>query len=151
MTGHVVSNRVTNRGAAISVTSPASLLIILWTLTYLSVYDVCTWYAKGSAPRVLLNICILSRRRSKTSQAQLVRAVEIACALYVKRITCLHRSTALACVLRRYGFEATVVVGFRQPPFQSHAWVEIDEAVVGDHATYRRHFQVIDVMPARKA
>ncbi len=126
-----------------------SWAVVLRSLCYLAFYDLATWIRRGSGPQVLLRLARLAERRSAMSQDSLVRSVEIGCALYVRRATCLHRSSVLSGVLRRHGVPASIVVGFRQPPFQSHAWVEVDDHVVGDHPAYKRRFQVMDVMPAR--
>jgi hypothetical protein len=63
---------------------------------------------------------------------KLCRAVDYACVLYVKRVLCLQRSSATTLLLRRYGWEAEMVIGAQLMPFKSHAWVEIEGFVVND-------------------
>jgi hypothetical protein len=45
---------------------------------------------------------------------------------------CLQRSAATTLLLRRYGKKAEMVIGVQFLRFKSHAWVEIDGAVVND-------------------
>jgi len=63
---------------------------------------------------------------------QICRAVDLAAALYFKQSLCLQRSAAAACLLKRFGFPAEMVVGVQQVPFLAHAWVELDGRVVND-------------------
>jgi hypothetical protein len=62
----------------------------------------------------------------------LCQAVDIACICYWKPVLCLQRSTATACLLRKNGVSATLVLGAQQMPFKAHAWVEVDGRVVND-------------------
>lgn len=57
---------------------------------------------------------------------------------YWKRVQCLQRSVAMARVLRAYGVEAEVVVGYRLAPFLAHAWVEAGGRVIHDSAAFPR-------------
>jgi Transglutaminase-like superfamily len=59
-------------------------------------------------------------------------AVDMACIWYWKRTPCLQRSAATACLLRRYGVPAQLVIGVQHLPFRAHAWVEVDSHVVND-------------------
>lgn len=59
-------------------------------------------------------------------------AVDLACIWYWKEVLCLQRSAATACLLKRYGFPAQMVLGVQQIPFRAHAWVEVDGRVVND-------------------
>ena len=64
--------------------------------------------------------------------AQVCAAVERACVWYSKQALCLQRSAVTACLLRRAGVPARLVIGARPMPFLAHAWVEVDGAVVND-------------------
>jgi hypothetical protein len=57
-----------------------------------------------------------------------------------KSNSCLPRAAALTWILRRYGYAARMAVGYRPSPFDAHAWVELDDRVIGDHPGYRRRF-----------
>lgn len=77
----------------------------------------------------------------KLSYEELCRAVDLACVFYVKRVLCLQRSAATTLLLRRYGWCAEMVIGAQILPFKSHAWVEVNDAIVNDkpylHDIYR--------------
>jgi len=59
-------------------------------------------------------------------------AIDRAAALYVRSLECIPRSAATACLLRRAGVPAVVVIGCRMLPLSGHAWVEVDGRVVND-------------------
>lgn len=73
-----------------------------------------------------------------------VWAVDEACVWYVKRAACLQRSAVATWLLRRHGWPAALVIGYRPLPFESHAWVELDGRVVNDRPQYPRVFTVLD-------
>src|SRR5260370_3903772 len=76
---------------------------------------------------------VREQNRSKTpSTEDVIWAVDEACVWYVKRVACLQRSAVATWLLRRYGFRAELVIGYRPLPFESHAWVEVDGHVVND-------------------
>lgn len=66
------------------------------------------------------------------SKEGLCRAIDLACVFYPKRVLCLQRSAATAMLLRRHGWNTEMVIGAQVLPFQAHAWVEVDGAVVND-------------------
>jgi hypothetical protein len=85
------------------------------------------------------------RPRSRIdSPADIVWAVDEACVWYVKRAACLQRSAVATCLLRRSGHAATLVVGCRAVPFESHAWVEVGGLVVNDRPEYQTCFRVLE-------
>jgi hypothetical protein len=75
------------------------------------------------------------------SSADLCHAVDLACVFYFRQVMCLQRSAATTLLLRRHGWEGEMVIGAQLLPFKSHAWVEINGAVVNDkpymHDIYR--------------
>ncbi len=73
-----------------------------------------------------------------------VWAIDEACVWYVKRVPCLQRSAVTACLLRRHGVSADLVIGYRRIPFESHAWVEVDGRIVNDRTQYQKFFMVIE-------
>lgn len=75
---------------------------------------------------------------------RLCRAIDLACALYFKRVLCLQRAAATTILLRRNGAKAELVIGAQLIPFRSHAWVEIDRAVVNDKPYLPQVFQLLD-------
>jgi hypothetical protein len=68
----------------------------------------------------------------RVSSERIARAVDLASVFYFKRVLCLQRSAATTLVLRWHGWNAEMVIGAKMMPFKSHAWVEIDGAVVND-------------------
>lgn len=72
------------------------------------------------------------RPRNTLSCAEICHAVDLAAVLYFRRVLCLQRSAATACLLKKYGFPAQLVIGVQQLPFAAHAWVELDGIVVND-------------------
>jgi len=71
-------------------------------------------------------------------------AVDMACIWYWKEALCLQRSAATACLLKRHGVPAQLVIGTQQMPFKAHAWVEVDGRVVNDKPYMREMYAVLD-------
>jgi hypothetical protein len=75
---------------------------------------------------------------------QICSAVDMACIWYWKKVLCLQRSAATACLLKRYGVPAQMTIGAQQIPFKAHAWVEVDGRVVNDKPYIREMYAVLD-------
>lgn len=71
-------------------------------------------------------------------------AVDMACIWYCKQVLCLQRSAATACLLKRYGVPAQMIIGAQQMPFKAHAWVEVNGCVVNDKPYMREMYGVLD-------
>lgn len=71
-------------------------------------------------------------------------AMDMACVWYWKEALCLQRSAATACLLKRYGIPAQLVIGAQQMPFKAHAWVEVDGRVVNDKPYVPEIYAVLD-------
>jgi transglutaminase superfamily protein len=71
-------------------------------------------------------------RRGCVTPERISQAVDLAAALYFKPVLCLQRSAAAACLLKRQGYPAEMVIGVQQLPFVAHAWVELNGMVLGD-------------------
>jgi len=71
-------------------------------------------------------------------------AVDVACIWYWKEVPCLQRAAATACLLKRCGVAARLIIGAQQIPFKAHAWVEVDGRVVNDKAYMREIYAVLD-------
>jgi hypothetical protein len=74
----------------------------------------------------------------------LCSAVDLACVFYFKRVLCLQRSAATVLLLRRYAWNAELVIGTQLIPFQSHAWVEMEGAIVNDKPYLLDIYQVLE-------
>jgi Transglutaminase-like superfamily len=75
---------------------------------------------------------------------QICSAVDMACIWYWKEVLCLQRSAATACLLKRYGIPAQLVIGAQQMPFKAHAWVEVRGRVVNDKPYVPEIYAVLD-------
>jgi len=71
-------------------------------------------------------------------------AMDMACIWYWKEALCLQRSSATACLLKRYGIPAQLVIGAQQMPFKAHAWVEVEGRVVNDKPYMPEIYAVLD-------
>jgi hypothetical protein len=71
-------------------------------------------------------------------------AVDLACIWYWKKVLCLQRSAATACLLKRHGVPAQMVIGAQQIPFKAHAWVEVNGRVVNDKPYTPEMYAVLD-------
>jgi len=86
------------------------------------------------------------RRQAPTLDAieQICSAIDRACIWYWKEALCLQRSAATACLLKKYGVPAQMVIGAQQMPFKAHAWVEVDGRVVNDKPYTTEMYAVLD-------
>ena len=71
-------------------------------------------------------------------------AIDMACIWYWKEALCLQRSAATACLLKKYGVPAQMVIGAQRMPFKAHAWVEVDCRVVNDKPYTPEMYAVLD-------
>ena len=76
--------------------------------------------------------------------ARICSAVDMASIWYWKEVLCLQRSAAVACLLKKYGVPAQMVIGAQQTPFKAHAWVEVDGCVVNDKPYMPEIYAVLD-------
>ena len=108
-------------------------LLVLWAFLrliyfdfYLARADFSTLYRKVHRSPIGGDV-----RSSKTPE-KICHAVDIACIWYWKQVLCLQRSAVTACLLRKNGFAADLVIGIQNVPFKAHAWVELDGRIVND-------------------
>jgi hypothetical protein len=80
----------------------------------------------------------------RVSDTALCHAMDLACVFSLNRVFCLQRSAATTVLLRRHGWNAEMVIGAQMLPFQSHAWVEIQDRVVNDKPYVTEIFQVLE-------
>ena len=76
--------------------------------------------------------------------AHICSAMDMACIWYWKEALCLQRSAATACLLKKYGVPAQMVIGAQRMPFKAHAWVEVDGRVVNDKPYTPEMYAVLD-------
>jgi hypothetical protein len=88
--------------------------------------------------------CSVDRSQSrKPEQAEVVRAVNLACAFYFKKVLCLQRAAVTTCLLRKAGIPAELVIGVQTLPYCAHAWVEVEGAVVNDKSYTPEMYSVL--------
>ena len=75
---------------------------------------------------------------------QICAAIDMACIWYWKEVLCLQRSAAAACLMKRHGIAAQMILGAQQIPFKAHAWVEVNGRVVNDKPYMRELYAVLD-------
>ena len=90
------------------------------------------------------NYPVARKLRAHNDVGEVCRAVDIASIWYWKEALCLQRSAATACLLKRSGVPAQMVIGVQQMPFKAHAWVEVDGHVVNDKPYTPEMYQVLD-------
>jgi hypothetical protein len=78
------------------------------------------------------------------SVERICATVDLACIWYWREALCLQRSAATACLLRRLGIPAQLVIGAQQMPFKAHAWVEVEGHVVNDKPYTPEMYAVLD-------
>jgi len=74
-------------------------------------------------------------------QRAICDAVLLATCFYWKPVLCLQRSVCTVRMLRKYGIDARLAIGYRPSPFFSHAWVEVNGRVVYGSAAYQKRLQ----------
>lgn len=75
---------------------------------------------------------------------ELCLAMDLACVFYPKQVLCLQRAAATTQLLRGHGIRAEMVIGAQLVPFQSHAWVEVDDRAVNDKPYIRDIYQELE-------
>jgi hypothetical protein len=80
---------------------------------------------------------------SEDLQKGICDAVLLASCFYWKPVLCLQRAVCTVRLLRKYGIDARLVIGYRPSPFFSHAWVEVNGRVVYGSAAYQQRLQML--------
>ena len=122
--------------------SLATLTARAWT--GLLVFDLLVLAGFSSAHRWVRRTQIKARVGQRVGTEDIVWAVDEACVWYVKRAACLQRSAVATRLLRRGGWPAELVIGYRPTPFESHAWVEVAGIIVNDRPQYQKVFVVLE-------
>jgi hypothetical protein len=118
-------------------------------LTLRALYQLA-WYDVTYATRGFRCIRDTMARQTPTDKAgdaarehAVCDAVLLATCLYWKPVLCLQRSVCTARLLRAHGIAARLIIGYREVPFFSHAWVEVGARAVNDSPTYQRRLRVL--------
>jgi hypothetical protein len=123
----------------------ARYLILLTKALYeITRYDVIV-SVQGVGPILhrLRQQRVLEKPCSRELQEAICDSVLLATCLYAKPVLCLQRSVATTRLLRRYGVDARLTIGYRPSPFFSHAWVEVNGRVVYGSAAYQTRLQTL--------
>ncbi|MFC6647122.1 lasso peptide biosynthesis B2 protein [Granulicella cerasi] len=83
-------------------------------------------------------------KRDEVDVQNLCHAMDLACVFYFKPVLCLQRSAATTVLLKRHGWNATMVIGAQIVPFLSHAWCEVAGSVVNDKPYMREKYAVLE-------
>jgi hypothetical protein len=87
---------------------------------------------------------VSTSKPSGATQANILRALDVAAVFYFKEVKCLQRSAVAVRMLRRHGFTAEMAIGVQHMPFHAHAWVEINGSVVNDKPYISEMYAVIE-------
>jgi len=103
----------------------------------------------GQKNKILMTLVRAARVRGRAENVgPIVRDVlpcDRSCVrLLPEEVLCLQRSVATTLLLRRSGVRAEMVIGAQLLPFRSHAWVEVDGAVVNDKPYMREIYQPLE-------
>lgn len=81
--------------------------------------------------------------RCSAEPETLIRCLNWACLVYVRKTKCLEWAVALILLGAQYGLTMRLVVGVQNRPFYAHAWVEMNGVIVGDDVDLRGKLSVI--------
>ena len=86
----------------------------------------------------------ISRKPSNDElERSICNAVLLATCFHWKPVLCLQRSVCTVRLLRKYGFDARLAIGYRPAPFFSHAWVEVSGRVAYGSTAYQKRLQTL--------
>lgn len=120
------------------------LLLVANALYEITRYDVIV-SVRGVGPVLhkLRQQRVSQKPCSQELQQMICDAVLLATCFYAKPVLCLQRSVATTRLLRQYGVDARLIIGYRPSPFFSHAWVEVNGRVVYGSASYQTRLQTL--------
>jgi len=120
------------------------LLLVIRALYEITRYDVIVSLGGvGFILRQLRKQRISKKPCIEELQQAICDAVLLATCFYFKPVLCLQRSISSARLLRKYGIDARLAIGYRPSPFFSHAWVEINGRVAYGSAAYQQRLQTL--------
>lgn len=113
---------------------------------YLKLIQFDLYLASGNFKALYEKVrnCPIEKTPAPNGVERICAAVDMACIWYWKEVLCLQRSAATACLLKRHGVPAEMMIGAQQMPFKAHAWVEVNDRVVNDKPYMREMYTVLD-------
>ena len=123
---------------------PTSSGLVVRALSELVRYDLLhALRGFGCISRAVERQRVISQPVHPETEARICDAVTLATCFYWKRVYCLQRSAVTARLLKKWGVDARLVIGYRPSPFFSHAWVEVNGRVVNDSPAYKERMYVL--------
>lgn len=122
----------------------------MWLLVlkaYLNLIHIDLYLARGNFAALydkVRNYPVGKKAPAPEAVERICSAIDMACIWYWKEALCLQRSSATACLLKKYGVQAQLVIGAQQMPFKAHAWVEVSGRVVNDKPYTPEMYAVLD-------
>ena len=121
------------------------LLLVLQAFIKLIRFDLYVSRGTFAALRQKVRNCAVEMNAASPGDVERIcSAVDLACVWYWKKVLCLQRSATTACMLKRHGVPAQMVIGAQQVPFRAHAWVEVAGRVVSDKPYTPEMYAVLD-------
>jgi len=120
---------------------------ILVLKAYLKLIHFDLYLARGNFSALydkVRNYPVGKRAPAPDAVERICSAIDMAGIWYWKEALCLQRSAATACLLKKYGVPAQLVIGAQQMPFKAHAWVEVGDQVVNDKPYTPEMYAVLD-------
>lgn len=120
-------------------------------LVFRALYEIVRYDAvlrlrgSGAVLQQVRRQSVSERPASAELERAVCDAVLLATCFYWKPVLCLQRSVCTVRLLRKYGINARMVIGYRPSPFFSHAWVEVDDRVVYGSPSYQKRLQPLYV------
>jgi hypothetical protein len=122
-------------------------MLVLILRAYIELIHFDLYVSRGTFAVLYQKVRDCEVRENTAVQSDVERicsAVDLACIWYWKKVLCLQRSAATACLLKRHGVPARMVIGAQQIPFKAHAWVEVNGRVVNDKPYTAEMYAVLD-------
>ena len=118
--------------------------LILRALFEIMRYDgIVSSLGIGRILRQLRKQHVSVRPCSEELKSAICDVVLLATCFYWKPVLCLQRSVCTVRLLRKYGIDARLAIGYRPAPFFSHAWVEVDGRVAYGSPAYQERLQIL--------
>jgi hypothetical protein len=120
-----------------------ALLVLraLWEIVRYDLVNVTFGFRR--IHRQVAQQAVANRTFPAETERRVCDAVCLAACFYWRPVRCLQRSIAATRLLRTYGVNGRLVIGYRAAPFLSHAWVEVDGRVVNDSPAYKERLHVL--------
>jgi hypothetical protein len=120
--------------------------ILVWK-AYLKLIVFDLYLSRGNFAAIYYKVSHYPIRKVVSSPCMADRvcaSVDMASIWYWKEVLCLQRSAATACLLKRHGIPAQMVIGAQRIPFKAHAWVEVEGRVVNDKPYMSEMYAIVD-------